>query len=92
MTLTCQRAEDQAQNESSNDDVAHAIQGNIQIEEVVQCKRGDDQHSGDNAGHVDGCSDILGVIQTFHLHLPYGEGKRQGSDEQKSLVAEQKPN
>ena len=57
------------------------------IDIVCQSVCGDDDHSQDNTGDVDGSRNVLGVVQTLHLHLACAEGKDEGSDLQQSLVA-----
>ena len=77
--------------ESHNDRRAHkepqAEHTGEDVEILCEGVRGDNDHSPQQAGDVDGRSDVEGIIQAFHFHFAGGESKDQGHDLQQSLVA-----
>ena len=60
-----------SQNDSGTNEVSSAVNSSMHIDKLWQGVVGDDDDCQDNAGHIDCCSNVSGIIQTLHLHLSY---------------------
>ena len=77
----------QYQNDCSADEEASTEQTSKGIDDVSQRVCPNDGHRQHNAGHIDGGSYELGIIQTFDLDLAGGKGHDECSNLNHHLVA-----
>ena len=78
---------DEEKDDSSACQESSAEQGSEYIDEDLQCVGGHDYDGKHNACHIDSSSYVLGIVETFDLHLAYGEGQEECNDLEQHLVA-----
>ena len=54
---------------------------------MIQWVGGHNNYGQHNTGHIHTSSYVLGIVETFDLHLAYGEGKNKSNNLQQHLVA-----
>ena len=77
---------DDSQNEGGTNKESCAEESSKSIDKLLQGIGGDDDDCQHNAGHIDGCSNVLGIIQALHLHFACCEGQHKGNNLQHHLV------
>ena len=78
---------DKHHDEGSTNEKSCAEDSGETIDKPLQSVGGDDDHCQYNAGDVDGCCNVLGIVQALHFHFACGKGEDKGNDLQHHLVA-----
>ena len=78
--------EDETQDEGGTNQESGAEESSKYIDKLHQGVGGDDDDCQHNAGHIDGCCNVLGVIQALNLHFAYCEGQHKGDNLEHHLV------
>ena len=78
---------DQQQDEGSTNEKPSAEDSGKTIDKPLQSVGGDDDDCQYNAGDIDGCCNVLGIVQALYLHFACCKGKDKGNDLQHHLVA-----
>ena len=60
---------DKTQDEGGANEEPSAEKSSKSINKILQGVGGDNDDCQHNAGHIDGCCNVLGIIQAFNLHF-----------------------
>ena len=60
---------DESQDDGGTNEEPSAEESRVCIDKLIQGVGSDNDDCEHNAGHVDGCCDILGIIKALDLHL-----------------------
>ena len=71
---------DDSQNDSGTDEKPGTEKSSEPIDKVLQGIGSNRNNCKHDAGYVDGCCDILGIIKAFYFYLASWEGKDKGDD------------
>ena len=78
---------DKSQDDSSTNEEPSTKESSKHIDKIPQRVASDDSECKHNAGHIDCCCNILGIIKALDLHLASCKGKNKGNNLQYHLVA-----
>ena len=79
------RHKDQSKDHTGTYNETGTVYGGICVHILPQAVCGHHGNSHDDTAHVDGGSNVFGIVESLHLHLSGLEGKKEGKDLQQGL-------